>query len=241
MNATPTPQSSPEASTVIGEAVKPTLVVATENQHKAREIGQILAESIPGLDVSTLAAMSIFGVSAPREDGITFAENALIKARHCAEATGLPAIADDSGLTVDVLGGAPGIFSARWAGKHGDDVANRRLLLAQLADIPREHRKAQFVCAVGVVIPGENGELTEHVFEGICPGVLDFAERGENGFGYDPIFVPDGFAKTSAEMSESEKNRISHRGKAIRLATPLLQNILKERSRHARPSDQPGQ
>lgn len=223
MNATPSPHSNPAET---ARTPTPTLVVATENQHKVREIGQILADCIPGLDVSVLAAMSVFGVSAPREDGITFAENALIKARHCARATGLPAIADDSGLAVDVFGGAPGIFSARWAGEHGDDVSNRRLLLAQLSDISREHRQAQFVCSVSVVIPGKNGEFTEHVFEGICPGILDFAERGENGFGYDPIFVPDGFTKTIAEMSESEKNQISHRGKAIRLAAPLLQNIL---------------
>jgi XTP/dITP diphosphohydrolase len=173
------------------------------------------------------------------EDGVTFAENALIKARAVCAATGLPAVADDSGLAVDVLGGAPGIFSARWAGKHGDDLANLDLLLGQLGDVRPEHRQAGFVCAAALVTP----DGREEVRLGEMRGVLATAPRGTNGFGYDPILVPEedprfageAFAgtasgaladgpgrRTAAELSPDEKNAISHRGKAFRALAPLV-------------------
>jgi XTP/dITP diphosphohydrolase len=150
---------------------------------------------------------------------VTFAQNALIKARALAAFTGLPAVADDSGLCVDVLGGAPGIFSARWAGRHGDDAANLTLLLAQLADVPAEHRGAGFTCAAALVTP----DGFEHVETAVMRGRLTTAPRGSGGFGYDPVLVPDeqperarGVALTSAELTAAEKNAISHRGHAFR-------------------------
>src|ERR1700754_4525722 len=147
-----------------------------------------------------------------KETGVTFAENALLKAHALARATGHPAIADDSGLCVDVLGGAPGIFSARWAGRHGDDQANLDLLLAQLGDIDTPHRAAHFACAAALALP----DGTERVVEGQLRGTLRTAPAGANGFGYDPILQPDGSTRTCAELSPAEKNEISHRGKAFR-------------------------
>ncbi len=162
---------------------------------------------------------------------MTFAENALIKARALVAATGLPAVADDSGLAVDVLGGAPGIFSARWAGRHGDDVANLELLLAQLGDVPAGHRAAGFVCAAALVTP----DGTEVVRTGEMRGTLLTAPRGENGFGYDPILQPDeqpgapGTPRSAAELSPAEKNAISHRGKAFRALAPAIVAALSPR------------
>jgi XTP/dITP diphosphohydrolase len=164
----------------------------------------------------------------PVEDGVTFAENALIKARAAAAHTGRIALADDSGVCVDVLGGAPGIFSARWAGSHGDANANLRLLLDQLADIRHPHRGAQFHCTIALVVPEglpqRAGELT---VEGIWPGRLATEPRGAGGFGYDPIFVPDGgdvtaAELTAAELSAEEKNASSHRARAFRNLIPAL-------------------
>ncbi len=153
---------------------------------------------------------------------MTFAENALLKAQAVAVATGLPAVADDSGLCVDVLGGAPGVFSARWCGRHGDDAANLELLLAQLPDVAPEHRGADFVCAAALALPGG----AERVAQGRLDGTLTSAPRGSNGFGYDPIFVPDGEGRTTAELSAAEKNAISHRGRAFRALAVHLRALV---------------
>jgi XTP/dITP diphosphohydrolase len=160
-------------------------------------------------------------VAAPLEDGLTFAANALLKARHTAAATGLPALADDSGLCVAALGGAPGVFSARWAGGHGDDAANLALLLDQLRDVPEAGRAAWFECAAALVAP-DGGET---VASGRMEGRLARAPRGAGGFGYDPILVPDGFEVTAAELTPEQKNAISHRGKAFRALAPAIRAL----------------
>lgn len=202
--------------------VAPRLVLASHNAHKLGELRQILTpddgSGIPELDPLAVVSAVQFGAPEPVEDGLTFAENALIKARALAHATGLLAVADDSGLAVDVLGGAPGIFSARWAGKHGDDDANLDLLLAQLGDIAEENRLAQFVCAAALVAP----DGTEHVEMGYLRGSLLTQRRGSGGFGYDPILVPEGETRTTAELTAQEKNEISHRGKAFRALAPHI-------------------
>jgi XTP/dITP diphosphohydrolase len=156
------------------------------------------------------------------ETGLTFGENALLKAREGVRRTGLPTVADDSGLAVDALGGAPGVFSARWSGRHGDDQANLRLLLDQLADLPDEHRGAAFVCAAALVLPGGK----EHLVDGRQVGVLTRAPRGTGGFGYDPIFLGEGQTRTNAELSPDEKDAISHRGHAFRALAKLLTRVL---------------
>ncbi len=198
------------------------VVVATGNAHKVTELRNILA---PWLQKIELVSGAEFEVPEPVEDGTTFAQNALIKARAYARATGLPAIADDSGLCVDILGGAPGIFSARWSGAHGNDAANRQLLLAQLADVPLANRGAHFHCAAALVTP----EGREEVREGDMPGNLLTAECGSGGFGYDPIFVPVGFSRSNAELSPEEKDAISHRGKAFAQLAPVIVQVLAER------------
>lgn len=203
------------------------LVLATHNAKKLEELRAILAPLLPDLPAEAVVGAREFGVPEPVEDGVTFAANALIKARALAAATGLPAVADDSGLCVDVLGGAPGVFSARWAGRHGDDVANLELLLAQLRDVPEVHRGAHFACAAALVTPA--GE--EIVVEGTLPGRLLPAPRGSGGFGYDPILLPDqqpgeGPARSAAELSQQEKNAISHRGKAFRALAPQVARVL---------------
>jgi XTP/dITP diphosphohydrolase len=152
------------------------------------------------------------------ETGLTFAENALLKAREGVRYTGIPTIADDSGIAVDALNGMPGVFSARWSGRHGDDEANNRLLLAQVGDVPDEHLGAAFVCAVALVRP----DGSEEVVHGEMRGRLIRQPRGAGGFGYDPLFVPEGETRTSAELSAAEKDAISHRGKAFRA---LLQKL----------------
>lgn len=204
------------------------LVLATHNRHKVAELRAILAD-VPGLDPADVVGAADVGGEPPVEDGVTFAENALLKARALAAATGLPCVADDSGLAVDVLGGAPGIFSARWAGAHGDDAANLALLLDQLSDVRAEHRGAQFVCAAALVTPGGR----EVVMTGALRGVLTTAARGTNGFGYDPILVPDeqparagGSRLTCAELTPEEKNAISHRGQAFRALAPVIAEVL---------------
>ena len=198
------------------------LVLATHNAHKLGELREILDGRVPGLDPADIVGAGDVGAPEPREDGVTFAENALIKARALAAHTGLPAVADDSGLRVDVLGGAPGIFSARWAGGHGDDAANLRLLLDQLSDVAPEHRAAHFACAAAFVTP----DGFEQVEIGEFHGTLTLEARGSGGFGYDPILVPDGDTRTSAELSPAEKNAISHRGKAFRALAPTIVRVL---------------
>lgn len=205
-----------------GRNVVARLVLATHNVHKIAELRDILAPQLPGLDPASVVGAGDVGAPEPVEDGVTFAENALIKARALAAATGLPAVADDSGLAVDVLGGAPGIFSARWAGRHGDDRANLELLLAQLADVPAAHRGARFVCAAALVTP--DGE--EVVETGTMPGRLLTEPRGSGGFGYDPILQPEGETRSAAELSPEEKNAISHRGKAFRALVPHIVRAL---------------
>ena len=198
------------------------LVLATHNAHKVGELRAILAPVLPGLDPESVVGARDVGAPEPVEDGVTFVENALIKARALAAFTGLPAVADDSGLSVDVLGGAPGIFSARWAGRHGDDAANLALLLAQLADIAEPHRTARFVCAAALVTP----DGFEHVETGVLEGVLATEPRGSGGFGYDPILVPTGDTRSCAELTPQEKNAISHRGTAFRALVPTLVRVL---------------
>lgn len=188
------------------------LVIATGNDHKVEEIWAILSPLVPALAREDVTSSGALGLAAPVEDEVTFAGNALIKARAVAAATGIAALADDSGLAVDVLGGAPGVFSARWSGAHGDDRANLDLLLSQLADVPDQHRRAAFVCAAALVTPGGD----EFVTTGTMPGALTRAPRGDGGFGYDPIFIADGQQVTNAELSAADKNAMSHRGTAFR-------------------------
>ncbi|GAA4179165.1 RdgB/HAM1 family non-canonical purine NTP pyrophosphatase [Gryllotalpicola koreensis] len=188
------------------------VVLATHNAHKAREFQTILARGVSELEIVT------YDGPEPVEDGATFAENALIKARFAAAHTGLPALADDSGICVDIMGGAPGVFSARWSGRHGDDQANLQLLLDQLADVPDAHRGAHFSCTIALVAGG-----AEETVEGVWSGRLARAARGANGFGYDPIFLPDGEGGASAaEISPERKSAVSHRARAFAALTPLL-------------------
>lgn len=189
------------------------IVLATHNAHKIEEFGVIVAAARPDLEVVG------YDGPEPVEDGVTFAQNALIKARAAALHTGLPAMADDSGISVDVLGGSPGVFSAYWAGHKKDGVANYELLLDQLADIADPHRAAQFISTIALVTPGGD----EHVVEGIWPGRLATAPAGSGGFGYDPVFLPDDAdGRTAAELSSAEKNATSHRARACESLGPLL-------------------
>ena len=196
------------------------LVLATANPHKVTELTRILAVGHVAVQVSSLAEFP--GAPDVAETGATFSANALLKAHAMARFTGLPAVADDSGICADALNGMPGVLSARWSGRHGDDVANLRLLLAQLADVPDERRGAQFVCAAALVLP----DGREHVSEGVVTGRLIREPRGRNGFGYDPIFVPDSADITTAEMDPADKDRISHRGKALRGLAPVIAALL---------------
>lgn len=222
------------------------LVVATHNEGKLVEIKRILDEQLNQLaDRFELITAGSLGLPDPVEIGVTFEQNALLKARDVASRTGLPAIADDSGIIVDVLGAAPGILSARWSGVHGDDKANNALLLKQLSDIPDRFLTARFRCAAALAIPDACSEVPEgsvmlhtHGFEtvrmGEMIGHLLREERGTNGFGYDPLFVPDEQpirngvqmeGLTSAELTQEEKNSISHRGHALRALLPELQAL----------------
>ena len=210
------------------------LVLATRNLGKLAELRAILAPLAPGLDPRSIVSAASLGAPEPVEDGLSFAANAEIKARALVRATGLPAVADDSGLCVDVLGGAPGIFSARWCGRHGDDAANLRLLLDQISDVADPHRTARFTCAAVLAAPGRgpDGRLTVTRIERSMEGRLLGEPRGEGGFGYDPIFVPvqedapGGAGRTTAQMSPEEKNAISHRGQALRALAPVLAALL---------------
>ena len=210
------------------------LVLATRNLGKLAELRAILAPLAPGLDPRSIVSAASLGAPEPVEDGLSFTANAEIKARALVRATGLPAVADDSGLCVDVLGGAPGIFSARWCGRHGDDAANLRLLLDQISDVADPHRTARFTCAAVLAAPGRgpDGRLTVTRIERSMEGRLLGEPRGEGGFGYDPIFVPvqedapGGAGRTTAQMSPEEKNAISHRGQALRALAPVLAALL---------------
>jgi XTP/dITP diphosphohydrolase len=200
------------------------LVLATHNAGKLRELRALLRGKVPGLDVDTqVIDAATAGAPDVVESGTTFEENALLKARAVAEATGIPAVADDSGLAVDVLGGAPGIFSARWSGRHGDDSANLHLLLSQLADIPADRRSARFVCAAALAVPGGD----DVVKRGELDGVLLGEPRGEAGFGYDPVLQPQGLDRSCAELAPEEKNAISHRAKAFAELLPSIVEILR--------------
>jgi XTP/dITP diphosphohydrolase len=194
------------------------VVLATRNEHKVEELRRILG-TLPGAGPIDLVGLDAFpGAPEVVETGVTFAENALLKAHGVAAFTGLPAIADDSGLCVHVMGGMPGIFSALWCGRHGDDVANLELLLAQLVDIPDDRRTAHFSCAAALALPAG----AEHVFEGRLSGTVVRSPRGERGFGYDPVFVPEGEERTLAQMTAAEKDAISHRGRAFRSLAPRV-------------------
>jgi XTP/dITP diphosphohydrolase len=202
------------------------IVLATRNEGKVAELQRILAEA--GLDVELVGADAFAALPEIAETGTTFAANALIKARSVAAYTGLPAIADDSGLCVDSLNGMPGILSARWAGGHGDDEANLDLVLAQLAEVPDERRGAHFFCSAAVALPPDDDGRAgaERVVEGQIDGSLLRGRRGTGGFGYDPIFQPYGSARTTAELSAGEKDAISHRGQAFRALAPVLRELL---------------
>lgn len=196
------------------------VVLATRNRKKLDELQRILEAA--GLDIELLGIDAFPDAPEVAETESTFAGNALLKARAIAQATGLPAVADDSGLCVDALNGMPGVLSARWAGGHGDDEANLDLVLAQISDVPDRRRTASFRCAAAVALP----DGTERVVEGSIDGELLRERRGTNGFGYDPIFVPLGHDMTTAQMSAEEKDAISHRGQAMRALAPVLADLL---------------
>jgi XTP/dITP diphosphohydrolase len=202
-----------------------TVVLASKNAAKVRELARILGAADSAASQIRLAGLDEFpGAPDVPETGATFEENALLKARAIAEYTGLPAVADDSGLCVDALNGMPGVLSARWAGRHGDDRANLELVLAQVSDVPDTRLGAQFVCAAALATP-DPGTPREWVVTGQVDGRLIRAPRGSGGFGYDPIFVPDGFDQTTAEMTAEAKDAISHRGRAFRALAPFITRL----------------
>ncbi len=206
------------------------VVLATRNPHKVDELRRMLAESGLAVEVLDLAGATAELGEVPEvaETGVTFVENAMLKAHAVARATGLPAISDDSGLCLDVLGGSPGVFSARWSGKHGDDTANLELLLAQLDEVPEDKRTAWFACAAVLALP----DGRERIAEGRLVGTVVRQRSGSNGFGYDPIFRPDGFEVTLAELTADAKDAISHRGRALAELVRRIPEILPQ----ARPS-----
>lgn len=196
------------------------LLVASNNAKKLGELEKILADA--GIDsVELVPLRDVEPYDEPVEDGRTFADNALIKAHAGAQATGLACIADDSGIAVEELNGMPGVLSARWSGQHGNDVANNELLLAQMEHVPSERRQAAFVSVCALVTPAGQ----EHVAEGRWPGTLLTAPRGEAGFGYDPLFQPEGDTRSSAEMTPEEKNAASHRGRALAQLVPVIEKL----------------
>jgi XTP/dITP diphosphohydrolase len=195
------------------------VVLATRNAGKITELRRILAPYA----VELLGLDDVTPYEPGPETGATFADNALAKAREAVAHTGLPAVADDSGLTVDALNGMPGVLSARWAGRHGDDPANNALLLGQVADVPDERRGRGIVCAAAWALP----DGREGVVEGVLRGRLLREPRGTGGFGYDPLFLPAGHDRTSAELSPQEKDAISHRGQAFRALGPQLAAALR--------------
>jgi XTP/dITP diphosphohydrolase len=202
----------------VADGAGPRVVLATRNAHKVAELSRILADA--GFAGELVGLDEFPDAPDVRETGSTFADNALLKARAIAAHTGLPAVADDSGLTVNALNGMPGILSARWAGKHGDDHANLELVLGQLADI--DSRDAAFVCVAALALPDGSREWTT---TGVLSGTLTRRPRGANGFGYDPIFVPDGMETTTAELAPQDKDAISHRGRAFRAIAPVIAGL----------------
>ncbi|HEX6514697.1 MAG TPA: RdgB/HAM1 family non-canonical purine NTP pyrophosphatase [Nocardioidaceae bacterium] len=203
--------------------------LASRNAKKLVEMQRILSAYVP--DIEVLGLDDVEHYDEPAETEATFEGNALIKAHAAVEATGLPTLADDSGLCVDALNGMPGVLSARWSGNTKDrredvDRANNELLLAQLADVPDERRGAHFRCAIAFAYPVGAGGVAEHVVHGDMPGRVIREMRGEGGFGYDVLFVPDGHDRTSAELPPAEKDAISHRGKAIRAIAPVVADVL---------------
>lgn len=200
------------------------LLLATRNTKKLAELQRILDAALGAGSVKLLGLADVPPYDDVPETGLTFVDNALIKARAGAAHTGLPTVADDSGLEVDVLNGMPGVFSARWSGRHGDDAANLQLLLAQISDVDDAHRGARFVCAAALVLP----DGREFTVTGEMRGHLVREPRGTGGFGYDPIFVAEGRTVTNAELSPEEKDAISHRGKALRALAKVIGKALPE-------------
>jgi len=196
------------------------IVLATKNHHKLVELRRILEAA--GLDIELLGADAFPDLPDIPETESSFAGNALLKAREIARITGLPAVADDSGLCIDALNGMPGILSARWSGRHGDDLANLTLVLGQLSDVPDRRRGGAFHCAAAIALP----DGTERVVEGTIEGSIIREPRGTEGFGYDPIFVPAGRTQTLAEIPAADKDAISHRGRALEALTPVIADLL---------------
>ncbi|AKK03849.1 RdgB/HAM1 family non-canonical purine NTP pyrophosphatase [Corynebacterium epidermidicanis] len=196
--------------------------LASNNQKKAKELQRVLqAAGISGVEILLMADVAPY--AEPIEDGRSFEDNALIKARAGAAATGVPTLADDSGLAVDELNGMPGVLSARWSGRHGDDEANNDLLLGQMAHVPDERRGCGFVSVCALVLP--SGE--EHVARGEWRGTLLRERRGDGGFGYDPLFLPeDADGRASAELTPEEKDARSHRGKALAQLVPVIAGLV---------------
>ena len=220
MNASNEPSVSAEPATSGDAPARQQVVLASHNAHKLEELRRILGPQIPGIE--------LIGYDGPEpvENGLSFEENALIKARAAAAHTGLPAIADDSGITVEALGGMPGIFSARWGGPARNDKVNVNLLLWQLSDVADAHRQAGFVCAAALVVPGDPevpGQPATEVCElGVWQGTLLREPAGENGFGYDPIFAPEGMNRSAAELTSTEKDQHSHRTRAFTALAPEI-------------------
>ena len=198
------------------------LVLATRNKGKLVEFRRILDTLAPG-EIQLVGVEEFSDLVDVEETGSTFEENALLKARYTANATGLPSISDDSGLCVDFLNGDPGIYSARWAGTHGDDQANLEKLLSELKDVDDDKRTAHFTCVAALAMP----DGRTHVEEGLFHGQILHAPVGQEGFGYDPIFQPLGMSISSAQMSPQDKDAISHRGKALRLIAPHVIQMLR--------------
>lgn len=217
--------SSPQTSAAQSSVPQRTFVLATHNQHKVAEFEAMLGAPAGSASASPHGVIHIVSYDGPEpiEDGASFTENALIKARAAAAHTGLPALADDSGICVDILGGAPGIFSARWAGIARSDTENVRLLLEQLSDVRDADRGAHFTCSIAIVIPATDDDpALEAVVSGNWSGHIAREVRGENGFGYDPIFIPAGNIVSSAELSPAKKNALSHRSRALKALAELL-------------------
>jgi XTP/dITP diphosphohydrolase len=209
------------------DAGTPTVFLASRNAKKLAEMQRILGEALPGIAVLGLDDVAEY--AEPVEDQPDFEGNALLKARAGFAVTGLPTLADDSGLCVDALNGMPGVLSARWSGRPRSDDRNNVLLLDQLADVPDARRRGEFRCAVAFVHRDRDGAVVEHVVEGVMRGRIIRELRGEGGFGYDVVFVPDEQegALTSAEMTSEEKDRISHRGKSLRAVAPIVISALR--------------
>jgi XTP/dITP diphosphohydrolase len=201
---------------MMSSAASHRVVLATNNARKLAELRRLMAAEAPHIEILGLSDVAAY--PEPAETERTFEANALLKARACVAATGLPALADDSGLAVDVLNQMPGVRSARWAGPGASDVENNTLLLRQLEDVPPAERTARFVCAIALVLP----DGTEHLRLGAMEGRLAVRPAGQNGFGYDPLFVAEGYTMTNGELDPATKDAISHRGRAVRAILPVL-------------------